>query len=215
MENRGIWSAMHGMLFVACLAASMAFSSGLVWPWYLALPLFAYYAIVWVTPPLRRTIPRLALGQMHGGPLAFAALVIVVIAGVLVAFHAIVRPDVQLLVGKLPVAGFGQIALAGICFSVLNAVLEELLFRGVLWDVVAAEWNPWVALGVTSVIFGVGHLQGYPPGALGAGIAGLYGVVLGGLRWRTGGLGLAILCHIGADATIFWILAATGAFGEF
>ena len=60
-----------------------------------------------------------------------------------------------------------------------------------------------VTLGVTAALFGLGHLHGYPPGPLGAVLAGLYGVALGLLRWWAGGLGLAVACHVSADATIF------------
>ena len=43
-------------------------------------------------------------------------------------------------------------------------------------------------------------------------LAGLFGLAMGLLRWWTGGLGLAIACHVCADATIFVILASAGAF---
>ena len=71
-----------------------------------------------------------------------------------------------------------------------------------------------VALGGTTVLFGLGHLHGYPPGPLGAVLAGLFGLALGLLRLRTGGLGLAIAVHVSADATIFGLLWSSGAFGS-
>src|SRR5205085_590961 len=101
---------------------------------------------------------------------------------------------------------------AGVCFSVVNAAIEEVIFRGILWEIVAKEWDQGAALAITSVLFGIGHLNGYPPGLLGAIMAGLFGIMLGGLRWWTGGLGLALVCHVIADATIFCILAGTVAF---
>src|SRR5206468_2309260 len=114
--------------------------------------------------------------------------------------------DLQGLVAKLPMDWFGNLLLAGVCFSVVNAAAEELIFRGVLWEVVSDEWNQGAALGVTAVLFGAGHFNGYPPGPIGAILAGLYGVTLGALRWWTGGLGLVTACHVSADATIFCIL---------
>ena len=63
-----------------------------------------------------------------------------------------------------------------------------------------------VALAVTTVCFGCGHLYGYPPGPLGAVLAGAYGLALGVLRWWCGGLALAVGCHMCADATIFGLL---------
>jgi membrane protease YdiL (CAAX protease family) len=146
---------------------------------------------------------------LGGWPSAFAAVLAVTTTGVLVGFQALCRPDTTELAAKLPLDWFGNLLLAGVVFSVANAALEELIFRGILWDVVADEWNELAALGVTAVLFGMVHLQGYPPGPLGALMAGLYGLGLGVLRWCTGGLGLATVCHVGADATIFCILAGT------
>lgn len=184
----------------------------LPWPWYLVLPVFVYGGVVVVVGPLRRTAPNLAVGRMGGRPLMCAVVLALTTTIVLVGFQAVFHPEVKDLALKIPVDWFGNLLLAGVGFSVVNAAIEELIFRGILWDLVSDEWNQGTALGVTAVLFGMGHLHGYPPGPIGAVMAGLYGVTLGVLRWWTGGLGLATVCHIGADATIFCILAATGAF---
>jgi uncharacterized protein len=132
----------------------------------------------------------------------------------LVTFQALACPDVAGLAAGVPVGAFGNLALAGVCFSAANAALEELIFRGVLWEIVAAEWNLGVALGVTTLLFGLSHLHGYPPGPLGAILAGIFGFALGLLRLWTGGLGLAVAVHICADATIFGLLVWSGAFQQ-
>jgi len=113
----------------------------------------------------------------------------------------------------LPASAFGNLVLAGAYFSFVNAALEELVFRGIPWDVVEKEWNGAVALGVTAVVFGLGHLQGYPPGQLGAVLAGLYGAALGLLRCWCGALGLAVTCHFSADGTIFGLLVSSAELG--
>jgi hypothetical protein len=205
-------AAIHGILFFALVVIVNACFPSLPWPWYLVIPVLVYAALVLAVGPLRRTAPKLAVGRLGGRPLLGAAVLAFVTTGVLVGFQAVFEPDTKDLAAKLPVAWFGSLLLAGASFSIVNAVVEEVIFRGILWELVADEWNQGVALGVTAVLFGVGHLHGYPPGPLGACMAGLYGVTLGALRWWTGGLGLATACHIGADATIFCILEATGAF---
>jgi uncharacterized protein len=198
--------ALHGGFFLAALAAVAVGLPALSWPWYLLLPLLAYAGVVLAVSPLRRTAPRLAVGRLGGVPLVCTAALSVATAGVLLGFHALVRPEVSDLAIRLPVAAFGNVVLAGVCFSVVNASLEELIFRGVLWEVIVDEWNGGVALMATAVLFGVGHLQGYPPGPLGAVLAGIYGLALGWLRWWVGGLGLTVACHVCADATIFGLL---------
>jgi uncharacterized protein len=204
--------AAHGIVFLAAVGTVLVTLWPLSWPWYFLLPLLAYAVIVLAWPPLRRTAPRFALGRVKGWPLAAAVGLSLATSAALVVFHALARPDVADLAAQLPVAAFGNLVFAGICFSVVNAALEELIFRGVLWEAVAAEWNRGVALGATTVLFGLGHLHGYPPGPLGAVLAGVFGLALGLLRWWTGGLGLAIAVHVCADATIFSLLSWSGAF---
>lgn len=109
-------------------------------------------------------------------------------------------------------ASFGGIIPFAILFSLLNAVCEELIFRGILFDALASHWSPWTAAVFTALLFGYGHLQGYPPGPRGAMLAGLFGLALGCLRILTGGLALPILAHIAADATIITLLTRAGAF---
>jgi membrane protease YdiL (CAAX protease family) len=207
-------AALHGTVFLAALGAIAVCLSPLRWPWYLLLPLLAYAGIVLAWPPLRRTAPRLALGRLTGWPLAAAIALVVATSIGLVAFQALAHPNLADLAAGLPVAAFGNLLLAGIGFSVVNAVSEELIFRGLLWEVAAAEWNGSVALAATSAMFGLGHLHGYPPGPLGAVLAGTFGFALGLLRWWTGGLALAIAVHVCADATIFVLLSWSGAFAQ-
>jgi hypothetical protein len=206
-------TAAHGTVFLLVLGTVAIALSPLGWPWYLLLPMSAYALIVLMSPPLRRTVPRFALGRLNGWPLAAATALAVATTVVLVSFQALARPQLTRLAAGLPVVAFGNLLWAGICFSVINALLEELIFRGLLWEVAAAEWNEGVTLAATSAMFGLGHLHGYPPGPLGAVLAGIFGLSLGLLRWWTGGLGLAIAVHVGADATIFGLLSWTGAFG--
>jgi membrane protease YdiL (CAAX protease family) len=205
-------AAWHGALFLAAVAVVATTMPGCPWPWYLLLPLLLYAGIAWAVPPLRRTAPRLTIGRIGGAPLACAVALSGATAAVLVGFHLLARPQVTALAANLPIAAFANLALAGVCFSFLNAVLEELVFRGVLWEAVVKEWNATVALAVTAALFGLSHFHGYPPGLLGIVLASLYGVALGLLRWWAGGLGLAVACHISADATIFSLLLFSGAF---
>ena len=204
--------AVHGGLFLAAVCAAALVSPPLPWPWYLLLPLLAYGGVALLFAPLRRTAPVIGIGRMGGAPLGCAAILIAGTTAVLVVFHAWACPDVTELAGHIPVAVFGNLLLAGIIFSILNAALEEVVFRGVLWGAIAQEWNNGVALVVTAIFFGIGHIHGYPPGSVGAVLAGIYGLALGLLRWWTGGLGLALGCHLCADATIFGLLWWSGAF---
>jgi membrane protease YdiL (CAAX protease family) len=219
----------HGGIFVAVWAiVALALPRG-GWPWHFLAPLIGYYGLVLIAPTLRRTPWRPRVGRLVGMPLLAATqLAALTLAGIAI-FQATVDPDVTELAWSIPVKEFAVLAesagapdapfwgviLAGICFSLFNPVLEELIFRGVLYDAVSAEWGVALAIGVTSGLFGLVHLHGYPPGPIGAALAGFFGLGLGLLRWWTGGLGLAIACHIVADALIFCgVFAASGAYAR-
>jgi membrane protease YdiL (CAAX protease family) len=98
------------------------------------------------------------------------------------------------------------VAVAGAFFSAFNALLEEVIFRGILLDALTAAIGASWAVVVQAVAFGVGHVHGYPPGPLGIALAAMYGLMLGLLRQRSGGLAAPWVAHVFADATIFWIV---------
>ena len=128
----------------------------------------------------------------------------------LLLFHATVQPDVQSYRAFLPLDALGGVFVAGAVFSTVNATLEELVFRGVLFDAVQSQWGVVGTLIGTAMLFGLGHLHGYPPGPLGACLAAWFGLMAGALRFWTGGLLLPIVAHMGADATIYSILVHSG-----
>jgi membrane protease YdiL (CAAX protease family) len=116
------------------------------------------------------------------------------------------KPDVYALAARLPGALPRNVILAGACLSVVNAVLEEVFFRGVIYDALESEWGWRTAVIISGAFFGVLHIVGYPPGPSGAVMAGIYGIMLGWLRRRTGGLLWPTVAHVVADATIVGIL---------
>jgi len=178
------------------------------WPWYLLVPLLLYAALVGLLPPLRRSCVWFKFGSISGSTLALTAAIVVLSTLALVLHQMLVHPDVSHLAAHLPQTLLGSVLVAGVCFSLLNALLEELVFRGVLWDGIEAQRGWPAALVVTSIAFSLGHANGYPPGTLGLVLTTVYGLMLGGLRRQTDGLALPYLAHVGADATIFVLLAA-------
>jgi membrane protease YdiL (CAAX protease family) len=75
--------------------------------------------------------------------------------------------------------------------SCLAGVGEEALFRGVIQNVLAGWFNPWLALVLTSILFGLGHLI-TPAYAV---IAGLLGFYLGGIALLYGNLLVIMIAH--------------------
>lgn len=98
------------------------------------------------------------------------------------------------------------LALGGAGFSLLNAAVEEAVFRGVLQTALERVSGPAVAVAAQAAAFGALHVFGIPGGIIGAVMAGSWGVLLGVLRWRTGGVLAPYVAHVAADATIFRML---------
>lgn len=201
------WRAVHGLIFFALLASTMQVRQLRVWPLLWIIPLVAYLVIVACTPPLRATFSRWRFGCVTPFTIGAAAIIALGTIVTLVVFDFHAHPDVSAYRTMLPVQWFGGIVGTAILFPLLNAALEEIVFRGVLFDSVAPLWGKVVAVVVSAAFFGYGHMQGYPPGPVGAVLAGIFGLAIGSLRVFTGGIGLCWLVHIAADATIFILLS--------
>lgn len=135
---------------------------------------------------------------------------VVVTAGALAAWQ-------RLFGGRLPReyvdAAAGQhwwvIVLAGVAFSLLNAAVEEVVFRGVLLSALSQVLGLRTAVVLQAVAFGVLHLHGVPSGPVGMVMAGAWGLLLGVMRLRSGGLLAPYVTHIAADATIVLLMLPT------
>ncbi len=75
--------------------------------------------------------------------------------------------------------------------SLLAGLGEEMLFRGLLQDVLSRWLNPWIALVLASVLFGLLHLI-TPTYAV---LAALMGAYLGWLYVRSGNLLVPVVAH--------------------
>jgi membrane protease YdiL (CAAX protease family) len=83
-----------------------------------------------------------------------------------------------------------------------GAIGEELLFRGYGFQLVAGNFGPAVALGISSLAFGAVHLSNLHASPMGIVNTVAYGIALGYAVLRTGELWTAIGIHFGWN----WIL---------
>lgn len=102
----------------------------------------------------------------------------------------------------------------GVRIPVLTAYAEEVVHRGLVWLVVADTWSDMVALWVTSVAFGLGHVAVARQQALGEGRGVLgwvvltvaattvAGLLLGWLRLTTGGIWAGVGVHAVANMVL-------------
>jgi membrane protease YdiL (CAAX protease family) len=88
----------------------------------------------------------------------------------------------------------------------LNAVGEECVFRGMLLDALRTSMSSTTAVVVQAMAFGLIHFRGFPSGWVGVALAAVYGLMLGALRLRAGGMLAPVLTHVFADLTIMGII---------
>jgi membrane protease YdiL (CAAX protease family) len=203
------WRPVHAWILIVFMAAVSAVPTLAAWPWIWLLPLIGYGFAVWLSPPLRASFRGWRFGRVNGLTVGATVTIAVLSSVALVTYHALARPEVSALARFFTVPRLGGLVAFGMLFAVLNALMEELIFRGVLFDAAESQWGNKIAVVATAVFFGYGHRHGYPPGAIGAVLAGVYGLCLGWLRVFSGGLGLPFLAHIAADATIFTLVVQT------
>ena len=144
---------------------------------------------------------RLTAGDLGWGPFAAIAagwVLVVVVVGYVVDY--VPAPSNEQLVGSL--VGW--------------VLVEELLFRGALFDLVAAVDDAWqanVAVGVTAVLFALGHLQYHAFRVRESLVLLAYvlptGVLYGWVRLETTSVWPSILLHSLANVTAN-VMARTG-----
>jgi len=93
-------------------------------------------------------------------------------------------------------------------FALSNAVVEEWIFRGIIYETVKKTFsNMAVVLLIQSCFFAAVHYAaGFPNGIVGYAMVVIYGLALGYLKEKTNGLLAPVLSHIIADLTIGYYL---------
>ncbi len=177
----------------------------------------------WPLPGLVALIPFVALGHrlpawvgtgwLRRGRLdpvtVGLVLGLALVAGAaLLAWTLLANPDLEpIRKTYLTDAPWWATLLAGFGFSLVNAAVEEALFRGVLFDTLGGLLgHPPAALVGQAIAFGLLHLHGFPSGGTGVALAAVYGLATGLLRQRSGGLLAPFLAHVLTDMVIVAIL---------
>jgi CAAX protease family protein len=198
-----------GVLFAICLALAVA---GVGPQQTLLAAAFSMYAVVIVRVQwLRGGATWLRIGTLSGRLAALGAGVAAGSAVALLTWYATFRPDLADLVRTyIPAWPLWMLVPGAIAFSLVNAALEEAAYRGVVLEALDAAIGPGVgAVVLQATAFGALHFEGgFPRGTVGVGLAFVYGLVLGVLRRKTGGLVVPIFTHVLTDLVIVGIVIA-------
>jgi len=91
----------------------------------------------------------------------------------------------------------------GALFTLINALAEELWFRGLLLGALRGLLPMWPAVLLQALCFGLSHWVGTPQGILGLVLAGAWGIALGWWAYTRGSIWQPLLVHLLADWLIF------------
>ena len=126
---------------------------------------------------------------------------------VFLLWFKLARPDVKWEAGLIPSWSPGRLVLLGLGFALFNAAVEEMIWRGVIFDALERTGLPTAPVVLMQAVsFGIVHLHGFPSGSLGILLASVYGAILGLLRAPTRGLLVPFVTHAVTDSSIFGIL---------
>lgn len=211
----GLWPRLEpGARVVAWLGASAAVLLVVrlppIWPLVQLLYLVPASIAILALPALRVGRRWLTLGRLELWPvIAMGGLSAVA----LFAWASFFGDDLSRALAFLPDWPLWLLGLGLLGFSIVNAILEELVFRGLLQCALGSMLGQGgagvvAAILLQALLFGGCHLHGVPSGPIGAVMAGSWAILLGWSRHRTGGLLTPTLAHVAADAAIFVVLVS-------
>jgi uncharacterized protein len=177
-------------------------ATGMRWQFAVPLALFAYFVTV------RRTQGLPEGGWWSPGRIPWQATIFcaaVTPAGLL-AWVSLFQPNIDDLLRAVPDVPLPFLLAGAVAFALINAIGEELIWRGLFQDRLVLLFGPVAGIILQAASFGAQHAHGFPRGLTGEVLAGIWGLMLGRLRLRSGGVLAPIVVHVAADATIAAIL---------
>ncbi|MGJ4746119.1 CPBP family intramembrane glutamic endopeptidase [Leptospira sp. SA-E8] len=177
-----------------------------LWPGTLILALVFYF---FSFSKIRKTglLRWWAKGEVSKQVLGLSVLFVLSASIALFLWFYLLDPDISDIKENFPKGELPVLIAAGIGFAILNAIAEEFLFRGILFEaLLTARISLFWALVFQAVSFGILHLHGFPRGWVGVGLAGIYGLMTGLIRILSKGIYYPVLVHFFADITIATIV---------
>jgi len=213
-----LWALIIHIYSIAAFVLDLILPFSFMGITYLAVTL-ALIIMIKVLPAWQSEREYLRLGKIDGISVLLIAIVSIFSGIALILWVRLLQPDLEAFLEMMPKVSIPLLMLAGLGFAVTNAFVEEMFFRGFLWRGIETtkyfsaaggsiryKTGRILQLLVTALFFGLLHFNGFPGGAVGIGMVFVWGIFLGILRKRTGGMLAPFLAHVASDMTIFGIL---------
>jgi membrane protease YdiL (CAAX protease family) len=205
----GCHAAVHlSLLGVLIITFAQAGSFFTLWPFHLLAPLLIYAAVVRILPVLRHSTHWMKTGTIDPMIVRLIVAVSLISSIALVGWVTWSNVDMGPYLESMPQLPLWCYPLAGLGFAILNAMMEEAVFRGVAMDALdRALGDGHASVAIQAILFAAFHYQdGFPNGASGFVLTLIYGILLGAMRRLSRGMLAPLTAHIAADLTIFTIL---------
>lgn len=171
------------------------------------IPLAIYLGLMALYKRLKERSYFLKVGKPGRNTWVLGLVTVLISSATLYIWVQTTNPDLNDILAMMPKKGLGVLLVIGVVFAVANSIVEESIYRGILYDSLKLFFDSRVVvIIIQAAIFGVAHWQGFPRGATGMALAFVYGILLGIIRRRSKGLLAPIVIHTAADFTIFLIL---------
>lgn len=188
-------------LTLAYLTRCLPFSSLFLM---LAVPLALYGLLVWGVPALRFGRRGFAMGCVESRPLIVTIVFTAISVAGIVAWYTMGDADFSDFTDSFNDRATIAVILGGGAFSVVNVFVSETVFRGILWqglEECLAATLPVVL--IQGLLYGASHYWGaVPNGWEGAILSGVYGLILGFIRFSSRGIFLPMVSHLCVDLTL-------------
>jgi len=187
---------------------SLVLSGVRLFPVVLALGLLGYAVVVRGVPWLRGTATWARWGSFDATVRFLSIAAWLLAAAALVGWYVLLRPNIADIVkAYVPALPLGLLIAGGLIFSTVNAAVEEGAYRGVFLHALDSSLGPgFAALLLQALAFGAIHIRGFPRGWLGVGLACIYGLLMGVIRRRAGGMFAPWIAHVFTDVVIAGIV---------
>ena len=199
-------AAPFSIFCVVCL--SLIFSGMRYFPVVLALGLLGYAGVVHGVPWLRGTATWVRWGSFDARVCLLSVGAWLVAAVALLIWYLLLHPNITNIVkAYVPALPLGLLMAGGLIFAMLNAAVEEAAYRGVFLHALDRSLGPgFAALLLQAAAFGAIHIRGFPRGWLGVGLALIFGLFMGFIRRRAGGMFAPWIAHVFTDVVIAGIV---------
>jgi len=174
----------------------------------LALGLLCYAGVVRGVPWLRGTATWPRWGSFDPTVRFLSVVAWLLAAAALLSWYLLLHPNIADIVKTfVPALPLGLLIAGGLIFSMVNAAVEEGTYRGVMLHALDRSLGPgFAALLLQALAFGAIHIRGFPRGWLGVGLACIYGLLMGVIRRRAGGMFAPWIAHVFTDVVIAGIV---------